>query len=837
VTARPDHLRPVEAVCAHCGLEVPAGLVREGEAEQFCCNGCRQVHGMLQELGFEGYYDLLDRQGLRAEPAQVSGRSFEDFDDPALLGQIAEPGGRESLRARLYLDGVHCAACVWLVEELPRAVDGLAGVRLNLATSVAEVEWDPSQVQLSRVARALDSIGYTPHAQRGKAVEEARRDEDRALLIKVGVAAVCAMNIMFVHVALYAGEHFGIDPRYEQFFRWLSLLVSLPVVFFAARPFFRAAWAGLRQRVPHIDLPIAIALAAAFLFSAVSTVSGSGPVYFDSLAALVALLLAARYLQQRAQRLALARTAGLRSVAFVEYARRLDAGGLAREVPTHALACGDLVEVRSGELVPADGLVIEGRSSLDNSVLTGEPEPIGVGVGDGVYAGATNLGARLVLRVQATGEATRVGALLAMVDEAAARRAPIVKLADRLSRVFVLVVLGLAAGAGSLALIRGEGDVGLALQQIVALLVITCPCALGLATPVALTIGMARAASSGIFFKNQDAVEELNRIDTVVLDKTGTLTEGRPTVGGWRGDTEAVDLAYALEAESVHPIAAAFRRSSPTPVRAARAVTETREVAGLGIAGRVDGRLVAVGNRKMMDKAGAVSTSELDAAAAELLAAGDSPIFVAVGGAVVAVGGIAVRLRPDAASTVGELHRQGIRVRIFSGDHAEVVSRIGAALGVGPEDARGGMTPEAKRDQIEQLVAARPARARRGRVMMVGDGVNDAAALALADVGVAVQGGTGASVVAADIVLTRPGLGPLVDTLGGARRLLGVVWRNLAFSLVYNIVGASLALAGLVGPLVAAVLMPVSSLTVIGSSVVGAKFRTAAPHAAGAREG
>lgn len=835
MTARPDHLRPIEAACAHCGLEVPSGLIRDGDEEQFCCNGCRQVFGMLRELGFEGYYDLRDGQGLSAEPAQVTGRSFEDFDDPTLVGQIAEPSGTEQLRARLYLDGVHCAACVWLVEELPRVVEGLGNVRLNLATSIAEVEWDPSQVKLSRVARALDSVGYTPHVQRGRAIENARRDEDRSLLIKVGVAAVCAMNIMFVHVALYAGEHFGMDPRFERFFRWFAMLVSLPVITFAARPFFRAAWAGLKQRVPHIDLPIAIALAAAFGFSAVATVTNSGPIYFDSLAALVALLLGARYVQQRAQRMALARTAGLRSVAFVEYARRLE-GGVAREVPTEALAPGDRVEVRSGELIPADGLIIEGRSNLDNAVLTGEPTPVAVAAGDRVFAGATNVGARLVIAVQTAGEETRVGTLLAMVDEAISKRAPIVKLADRISRVFVLVVLALAAVAGVVAYLHSEGDAGQALQQIVALLVITCPCALGLATPVAMTIGMARAATNGIFFKNQDAIEQLNRIDTVVLDKTGTLTEGRPTVGGWRGDREAVELAYALEGESAHPIAAAFRRSSATPVRAARTVSDTKELAGLGIAGRVDGRDVAVGNVELMARIGATA-SEFDDAAAELLAGGESPIYVAVNGMVVAAGGIADRLRPDAHATVAELRRRGIRVCIYSGDHPQVVAKIGAALGLKPDDVRGGMPPEAKRDRIEQLVAERPPDTSRGRVMMVGDGVNDAAALALADVGVAVHGGTGASAVAADILLTRPGLDPLLDTLSGARRLLGVVWRNLGFSLIYNVVGASLALAGLVGPLVAAVLMPLSSLTVIGSSVVGAKFRSHEPRAAALGEG
>jgi len=836
----PAALRVVAASCAHCGLEVPESMQRTGDAEQFCCEGCRQVYRILKDWGLDGYYRVLDQQGGRGVPAQVSGRGFEDFDDLGFAALHVEETERQTRRVRFYLEGVHCAACVWLVEELPRALDGVLAVRLNLASALAEVEWDPRQVALSSVARALDGIGYTPHAHRHDVVEAARRAEDRGLLIRIGVAAVCAMNIMFISGALYAGERHGIDPRFEQFFRWLSLALALPVVGYAARPFFRAAWAGLRRRVPHMDLPISIALLAAFGFSAVATVRGIGPVYFDSLAALVALLLGARYLQQRVQRAALERADRLRGVAFTEYARRLDGAGISLEVPISALAPGDRVEVRSGELLPVDGLVIDGRSSLDNAVLTGEPEPIAVAPGDLVHAGATNLGARLVLEVEAAGSETRIGALLALVEEAMARRAPIVQLADRISRGFVVAVLVLAAVAGLLAYVGSEGDAGAALQRVVALLVVTCPCALGLATPVALSVGLSQAARAGIFIKNPDAVELLQRVDTLLLDKTGTLTEGAATVARWQGPQEIWEMADALEAESMHPVAQAFRRSSRSPLRRERAVEAVQELAGQGIRGRVDGRQVVVGNQALIDTLGVELAPTLATATAEMVEAGLSPLLVAVDGEVQGVGGIGDPLRADARATVAALRARGLRPYIVSGDHPQVVARLAGELDIPAADALGGMSPEAKRDLVAQLVEARAPDAARGRVMMVGDGVNDAAALALADVGVAVQGGSGASVQAADVVLTRPGLAPLLELCVGSRRVLRVVRRNLGFSLIYNLVGASLALVGLVGPLLAAVLMPLSSLTVIGSSTIGRSF-TASPRrplaAAGHKQG
>ena len=810
------------AACAHCGQAVPQGLVRAQDTEQFCCSGCRQVYTLVREWGFDQYYRLVHQQQGALEPARVSGRNFEDFDDAQLQDLASETLSAERRRTRLYLEGVHCAACVWLVEKLPAVLAGVDDVRLNYGSAVADVTWRPGQTRLSTIGRALDRLGYTPHVHQASRLQDARRAEDRAALARLGVAAACAMNLMFMSGALYAGDASGMATQYQAFFRWFSLLVAVPVMTFSARPFFQTALAGLRAGIVHIDLPIAVGLSIGALASAWNVVTGHGPLWFDSLAMLTTALLAARQLQRSAQRAAIERADSLRGVAFLEFARRVEGDGpdaASIEVPLSALVPGDRVEVRSGELVPVDGVVLVGQSSLDNAVITGESVPVGVTAGDLVHAGATNLGARLLVRVDAAGASTRVGALLAVVQEALAQKPALLQRTDALARRFVKTLLAVAVAAVAVAWWQQHLDIGI--TRVVALLVVSCPCALGLSVPLAMSVSLMRAARAGIFIKNSDAIDRLQQVQMVILDKTGTLTEGHAAVARWHGSDLARELARALEAQSSHRVARAFQHESGPALHLVRQVDEVVEVPGLGISGRLDGHAVRVGSRAYLDAVAVTVPPEFDAAASLMLADGLSPVLVAVNGTVTGVAGIGDSLRPDAHDTVQRLRARGIHVLIASGDHPDVVARIGAELGLPAADAHGGLTPEAKRDLVASLVAARSGA---GSIVMVGDGVNDAAALALADVGVAVQGGMGATIVAADLVLTREGVRPLLDIMDGARRLRGVIRRNIGFSLVYNVGASSLALAGFVGPLLAAVLMPLSSLIVVLSSSLSPTF-------------
>lgn len=799
--------------CRHCGLPVPAGLVDPAATDQFCCSGCRTVHEVLHSHGLERFYDVARATGEAPGRAAGSGRRYDEFDDPAFLALYSRDAGEDGgglRRIDLYLEGVHCAACVWLVEKVPLAIDGVVEARLDLKRAQATVVWNPAEATLSSVARFVDSLGYAVHPYRGVDVRERRRAEDRALLLRMGLAGAVAGNVMLLAVALYAGFFSGMERQYEIFFRWLSLLESLPVLLYSAWPFFRGAWGALRAKSLHMDLPISIGLLAGFASGAVNTVRASGEIYFDSLTMLVLLLLAGRWLERRRQREA-ADAAELLYSLSPSTARRVETGEdgaeRVREVPVEALVAGDLVDVRAGDALPADGVVASGDSELDRSLLTGESRPESVGPGDEAEAGAVNLTRSIRLRVVVAGEDTRVGRLMKVVEDAARRKAPVVRLADRVAGWFVGAVLALALAT---LVWWWHVDPGAAVEHAVALLIVSCPCALGLATPLAVSVAVGRAARAGILVRGGDALEGLARPGVLWLDKTGTLTEGRVALERFEGPADLLMRAAALEAQSQHPLARAI-------VQAARdrefevgalAVVDAVQTLGGGIRGRVDGRELLIGSPEHVRERLGGSLGEWEQRLDELLAEALTPVVLAEDGRVKGLAGLGDRMRADAPQALRDLEARGWTLGILSGDHPAIVARAAERLGLDPARCHGGLKPEEKLAIVE-------ADATRGPVVMVGDGVNDAAALSAATVGVGVHGGAEASLAAADVFLTRPGLAAVARLVEGARRTVGVIRRNLAFSLAYNLVGASLAIAGWIHPLLAAVLMPLSSITVV----------------------
>ncbi len=542
-----------------------------------------------------------------------------------------------------------------------------------------------------------------------------------------------------------------------------------------------------------------------------NTVRGTGDVYFDVVTALVFLLLTGRYLQTRCQGAALEATELLASLA-PSSARVIDRGAT-RDVPLEALVPGMRVEVRAGETIPADGRVLSGRSSLDLSLLTGESRPVEVAPGDAVHAGTVNLVARLAIGIDATGEDTRVGRLLRLVEEHARRRAPIVRLADRIAGVFVGAVLVLSAATLAL---WWRVSPQLAFDHAMALLIVTCPCALGLATPLAISAAIGRAARSGFLIRGGDVIESLSRGGRMILDKTGTVTEGRLAIVRWWGSDEARRLAAAAEAHSSHPVARAIATDDPP----AEGPVEVEETAGGGIVGRVGRRAVVVGSPAFVTSRLGELPDGIRARVEDWSEEGLTPVVVAVDGTVQGVAGLGDRLRSDAVAAIASLRAAGFEPSILSGDHPGPVARVAASLGLAGDRARGGVGPQAKLDAVA-------AEASRGPVVMVGDGVNDAGALAAATVGIAVHGGAEAAMAAADVFVTRPGVGRLVELIEGARGTMRVVRRNLALSLVYNVAGVALAMTGLLNPLIAAILMPLSSLTVIVSSYRARSFASA----------
>jgi Cu2+-exporting ATPase len=477
-----------------------------------------------------------------------------------------------------------------------------------------------------------------------------------------------------------------------------------------------------------------------------------------------------------------------------------------REVPIEALGPGATVEVRAGDSIPADGVVSEGSSTLDRSLLTGESLPEPVAAGDPAHAGTLNLGSRLLVEVRATGEDTRVGRLMRLVEEGALRRAPVVLLADRISGWFVAIVLVLAAVTIAVWL---RLDPEHAVEHAVALLIVSCPCALGLATPLAVSAAIGRAARKQILIKGGDALENLARPGRMILDKTGTLTEGELAVLAWWGDESVKPMVAAIERHSAHPVARALGSGEFKAVLPE--VSEVREITGAGIRGLCNGHEVTVASAGHTGRElgglpdGAAEAS--DAFAHE----GLSPVAVAVDDEVVAVAGIGDPLRHDSADAVAAIVNGGWTVEILSGDHPVVVRSIADQVGIPAESAHGGVNPEQKLEAVREGPADTT-------TAMVGDGVNDAAALAAATVGIGVHGGAEAALAASDAYLARPGLAPVVELLDGSQRTLGVIRRNLVFSLAYNLVAVSFAITGHMSPLLAAILMPLSSMTVVLSS-------------------
>ncbi len=844
---RADAAPLVHVQCAHCGtpaddpsvLAADAATVTTSNATDaapwYCCAGCRTVALALQQGGLTEWYELA---GAARAPAHTTQRRYDELDDPAFVSKHVERTDDGLCRTQLYLEDLRCTACVWLVEQLPQIAPGVTEARVDLGRGLTELTFDPARVALSAIGRTLDRLGHPAHPYRDVDRDAQRRREDRALLIKIGVAGAAAGNVMLLAIALYAGWLGGAMTGEEvTFLRWVSMIVSLPAMGYAATPFFRTALASLRARRLHLDLPITIGIAAGLGWGAANVVRGTGEIYFDSVGTLVFLLLIARFVQTRHQRKA--SVAAEMLLALTPRRTRLVLSeDRTIEVPVDAITPGQLVEVRPGETVPLDGVLERGNTTIDRGLLTGESEPALVAPCDRLYAGTVNLSAPIQLRAQVTGEATRLGQLVARVAELARRRAPVERFVDGVAGRFTAVVATaatLTAAGWALA-----GHPGAGLEHAMALLVVTCPCALALATPLALSIALSRAARRGILIKGTEVLEQLEHPGVLVLDKTGTLTLGAQRVvsfcasSGVATAADAAALASAVEAKSAHPVARALcAYAAPLPGE----VSELRETFGRGVAGTIAGQRVVVGSPRWISEVATVPI-ELAVALAEARQRGESPVMIAIDGLAVAVAGLADPLRPDAAASIAALRRLGWQVELLSGDDAAIVRRTGQSLGLPAEACRGGVAPEDKAARVEALVAARRDAAdhQRGPVVMVGDGINDAAALAAASCGIAMHGSAEASIEAADIYVSRPGVAALVELFAAARATMATIRRNLVISLLYNLTSATLAITGVIHPLIAAVLMPLSSLTVLASSLRSSAMRTAPPPAAPPQE-
>jgi Cu2+-exporting ATPase len=785
---------------------------------------------LLQGAGLEQYYEFREQLGEQGRRVEGQGApELGEFDTPDFQELYCDKLASGRVQTELLVEGVHCAACVWLVEKLPRLEPGAVEARLDMARSSVTLTWDPDKTPLSQVARTLTSMGYRPRPYRGKEAARLRRDELRSLLIRIGVSGASAGNVMLMAFALYSGdvgitESGTMSAQTTRFFEVLSLAVSLPALW-AGSLFFRGAWSALRARTPHMDLPIAIGILVGFAWGAYGALLGTGEIYFDSITALIFFLLIGRYLQRRHQ-LAAADAAELLHAVVPGVATIVEGEGT-RRTPTAELAVGARVVVESGAVVPVDGTVIEGRSALDKSLLSGESRPISVEQGELAEAGALNLGSQIIVEATRAGGETRVAQLMRQVEKALSTRTRLVGQADRIAGVFTVAVLGLAV---VVAIVHSFDSTTSAIEHALALLIVACPCALGLATPLALSAAVSQAARARKLIFSASALEQLARPTELVLDKTGTLTRGKLSVNRWDGDESLIPLIAEMEERSGHPVAVALRGyagpiqstgASPLPT-SLQLTSEVTEQLGSGLRVETSEGQLRVGSVRF-----ATEGAMVPAALSDRLAQGlgdDAPVVVSLAGEVRAIAWLGDAVRPDAAASLLELKKRGHRLHLLSGDHEPTVRRMAASICEKAGNSalfssvQGGVTPEEKLFYIADLKKAeRP-------VAMVGDGVNDAGALAAADIGISVKGAAEASRLSSDVYLSASGVAELAALVSGAVRTLGTIRRGIAFSLAYNAVGITCAALGIIGPLWAAVLMPLSSLTVVTNAYKSRMF-------------
>jgi Cu2+-exporting ATPase len=779
------------AVCFHCGDATPdASRWRHaiaGAERAFCCAGCLAIARTIDAAGLAPYYERRTASGPRADD-DASERA-RHVAQAIAAGLVVEADG--ACEASLLVEGLHCGACTWLVESWLRRRADVVDATVNLATRRATVRWRGPREGLDGVLRDVAAVGYRAYAYDPTRREALMRREARALLIRTGVALLAMMQVMMLAAPGYLSDD-GVDPLSRSLLDWASLVVTLPVVLYAAHPFFAGAWRSLRARRLGMDVPVALGIGGAFAASAWATLAGESAVYYDSVTMFVALLLVARYAELRARG---------RAVAAIE--------GVARDLPptaeresgeivaADALVAGDTVRVAAGAALPADGIVVGGASSVEEALLTGESRPRRKAAGDRVLAGSLNRESPLVVRVTASGRATTLASLARMVERAADARPRTVALAERVGAHFVAGLLVVAALA---ALYWWREDPSKALAIAFAVLVVSCPCALSLATPAALAVAAGALGRRGVVAVRPDAIEALARATHVVFDKTGTLTAGTPRVAAVdvEGRVDAATCratAAALEAGAAHPIGAALRDGVPAPAGATDVVASPGE----GVTGVVGGRAYRLGRPSWVGADDGATSSD-----ATVVALADERGWLARFTLVDA-------LRPGAARLVAALRGLGLTVTLLSGDARRTVERIAAAAGI--DDARG----EARPDDKRAFVAARQ---REGAVVaMVGDGVNDAPALAQADVSIALGQASALAQWTSDIVVLGDDVGEVGAAFAAARRTFAVIRQNFGWALAYNAIAIPLAATGAISPLAASAGMSLSSLVVVANAL------------------
>jgi len=731
------------------------------------------------------------------------------YADPSVERTFTRPAQGGGVEAFLLIDGIQCGGCALSIEKALRTLTGVIQAEVNFATHRGHVAWDPDRLKLADLLRAVHETGYAARPYDPAQRETALESERRGRLRRLGIAGLFGMQVMTLSIALYAGDYSGMDEWIRDLLRWASLLLVLPVLGYAGAPFFASAFRDLRRLRAGMDVPVSLGLLIAFAGSVHATFTGEGAVYFDSVVMFVFLLLLARYVEftTRARHIRVAESLITAPPATAVRIEETADGHHESRVIASTLAPGERVFVAAGETVPADGLVISGCSTVDESLLTGESRPVDRSVGDHVIAGSVNFDSPLEVRVERAADETLLAHTMRLVERARTMKPPAEHLADRVASRFVAGVLILAAAVAAYWW-HTAPDRWLAVT--IAVLVVSCPCALSLATPAALTAAIGALAKHGLVVTQSHALETLARVTRFVFDKTGTLTKGSLSVSrialhAELGEKDVIGIAANLERGSNHPVGRAIAALSTD---ASLPVTEIAATPGGGIEGRIGGRLYRIGSAAYV-RGGLHRDLPVDDGPSpdddttEVLLSDESQVLAGFA--------LCDALRSDAGALIAKLQSLGIEVSLLSGDRTPTARHVGASLGI--ETSLGDLRPPDKLEAIQRMQS-------QGEIVaMAGDGINDAPVLAGADISVAMGSGPEAARASADLILLSDRLADLATGIAIARKGRRVITQNFAWAIAYNLIALPAAGAGLVPPWLAALGMSLSSLVVVSNGL------------------
>lgn len=775
------------SVCTHClqnsNVEI-FDVFEDQKIGPFCCEGCLTVYKVIKDKGLGEYYEIKKniKQYKKRSPVELENHNYKFMDNEDFLKEYSYQNSFNQKTMEFYLEGVHCLACLWIIEKLPFFVDGVQTSKLDLGKSIATVSIQ-EEGSFSKVALELDSIGYKPHPLKNSQDSVAFKiKEERATLLRIGIAGAATGNIMIYAFSLYAGA----SAEYESFFNLLTVLFAIPVLTYCAFPFYKTSYYSLRNKSLSIDVPISMALIMGAVMGVYNLIVGIHENYFDSLTALVFLLLLSRYFLKSIQAKGL-NTTDLDFFYQGSSVKKISDNNEIEEIHPKFIKVQDRIRIYPNEIIPADGIIQKGETYINNSLLTGESTLIKSILGDTVFSGTMNVSNQIDILVTKAQKETRLGKILKDLESSWGHKSSIIDIANKISKYFTVVVILLAA---LLYLIQSQMlPQKEALEKALTLLIVTCPCALAIAIPLTFIRTLSKSVAKGIVIKDDKTIEEIKQAKTIFLDKTGTITYNNMNISSFsieqdQSEKEIYNIIYSLENYSKHPVGICLKEYVKSKNPQLQDVSDFIEVPGIGVAGKINQHFWQIKDYHIFKDHQAIAHFQIDD-----------------------------EIRPESFEAIATLKELGLKVCLLSGDKKEKVLKLAQTLNIDAENCYAEITPELKANVVKTHPLS----------IMVGDGANDALALSMANVGIAVHGAMDISLRASDVYLTVPGILSIVDLVKISHETMKVIYRNFILSLLYNSVSVLLAYTGHISPLTAAIIMPLSSLTVLISTLIGTK--------------